>query len=72
MGGRAFLMVVGVGTDKPRTAKVGVISKAQNCERGTLWNFLTSIVLKGDPMVQSKKFQKSHRAEKKVGLRWDP
>ena len=107
--------------NKPRTAKVGAISKAQNCEsglcetpagckiwkkmkgdplvtlknfpknfwkkwflnsvtvpknveRGTLWDFLTSIVLQNierneeDPLVQSKKFQKkSHGAEKKWG-----
>ena len=43
----------------------------KNVKGGTLWDFLTSIVLQnietneGDPLVQSKKFQKSHSAEKR-------
>ena len=44
---------------------------AEKCKRGTLWNFVTSTVLQiietneGDPLVQSKNFQKkSHNAEK--------
>ena len=50
------------------------VTVPKNVKGGTLWDFFTSIVLQnvqtneGDPLVQSKKFQKkSHSAEKKWG-----
>ena len=57
--------------NKPGTTKVGAISKAQNCKRGTIWKFLTSIVLQnietneGETLwCNPKKFKKqSHSAE---------
>ena len=51
--------------NKPRTAKVRAISKAENCKRGPFWLCRTPFVCKkskqtkGDPSVQSKKFQKN-------------
>ena len=51
---------------------------AEKCKRGTLWDFLTSILLQnietneGGPFAAIQKIsKKSHSAEKK-GLRWDP
>ena len=46
------------------------VTLPKNVKGGTLWDFLISIVLQnvetneGDPLVQSKKFQKSRSAEK--------
>ena len=54
---------VRVDWNKPRTAKVGAISKAQNCERGDPSGFVKLQLvatyekkLKGDPLVTLKKF----------------
>ena len=47
---------------------------AEKCKRGTLWDFLTSIVLQNIETNEGvtlwcnpKSFKKSHRAEKKWG-----
>ena len=52
---------------------------AEKCKRGTLWDFLTSIVLRnierneGGPFgAIQKNSKKSRIVPKKVGLRWDP
>ena len=52
---------------------------AEKCKRGTLWDFLTSIVLQnierneGGPFGAIQKISKKSRiVPKKVGLRWDP
>ena len=48
---------------------------AANSERGTLWDFQTSIMfqnikkMKGDPLVQSKNFRKSLIVSKKSKLK---
>ena len=56
--------------NKPGTAKVGAISKAQSCKKVTFWDFLTSVALQNIKTNESEtlwcnpKISKSHSAEK--------